>query len=73
MCSSDLVSQQLIIAGCAISEINLGTMPSDSTLTKSASVRDKGAETVLVLFDNSATVTNFYRFFLQWVDRKSVG
>ena len=71
---SGSVSQQLIIAGCAISEINLGTMPSDSTLTKSASVRDKGAETVLVLFDSSATVTNFYRFFLQWVlDDSRVG
>jgi len=64
---SGSVSQQLIIAGCAISEINLGTVPSDATLTKSASVRDKGAETVLVLFDSSPTVTNFYRFFLQWV------
>jgi len=61
------ISQQLVIAGCAISEMNIGSVPRDETLRKASSARDKGAEIVLVLFDNSTRVTNFYKYFLQWM------
>tara|TARA_A100001037_G_scaffold267358_1_gene260152 strand:- start:3772 stop:5775 length:2004 start_codon:yes stop_codon:yes gene_type:complete len=72
--ASDSISQHLIIAGCAISEMNENIETLKLVQKESNAVRDNGAEIVLTLFDNSTLAPNFYQFFLEWMlEEKKVG
>ena len=61
------ISKQLLIAGCAISDMYDNEAEKAEAKIVADRIRSNGAKVVLVLYDNSNCFLNFYKFFLEWV------